>query len=141
MKIGRGSFPSLWLAAVAESIGEDRAAIRAGPWAAMYCERRISYGSCTWCCYKLTSPIGTRVDDPIPTFSYLAHKIKEFYPHFPILNAAEIEHPRDGKESKDLIRSMHYIYHKRGCMGKSARWILYTGVSILGILGCKECEE
>ena len=44
--------------------------------------------------------------DPIPTFSYLARKIKEHYPNFAFFDAVEVERPRDGKESNDFLREI-----------------------------------
>lgn len=46
------------------------------------------------------------MDDPIPTFSYVAQKIKELYPDFAFLDAAEVERPRDGKESNEFLREI-----------------------------------
>jgi len=49
---------------------------------------------------------GMRMDDPKPTFGYLAQKIKELYPNFAFLDAVEVERPRDGKESNDFLREI-----------------------------------
>lgn len=46
------------------------------------------------------------MDDPIPTFSYLARKIKELYPNFAFFDAVEVERPRDGKESNEFLREI-----------------------------------
>ena len=52
------------------------------------------------------SLIGMRMDDPKPTFAYLAQKIKERYPNFAFLDAVEVERPRDGKESNEFLREV-----------------------------------
>lgn len=46
------------------------------------------------------------MDDPKPTFAYLAQKIKELYPNFAFFDAVEVERPRDGKESNDFLREI-----------------------------------
>ena len=46
------------------------------------------------------------MDDPIPTFAYLAQKIKELYPKFAFFDAVEVERPRDGKESNEFLRKI-----------------------------------
>ena len=46
------------------------------------------------------------MEDPKPTFSYLAQRIKELYPKFAFFEAAEVERPRDGKESNDFLRDI-----------------------------------
>ena len=46
------------------------------------------------------------MDDPMPTFAYLAQKIKERYPNFAFLDAIEVERPRDGKESNEFLREV-----------------------------------
>jgi hypothetical protein len=46
------------------------------------------------------------MDDPIPTFSYLAQRIKELYPKFAFLDATEVERPRDKTESNDFLRKI-----------------------------------
>jgi len=81
----RAKFALEILEAVTASIGEDRTSIRVGPWGTMY---------------------GMKMDDPIPTFSYLARKIKELYPNFAFFDAVEVERPRDGKESNDFLREI-----------------------------------
>src|SRR5690348_14991639 len=47
-----------------------------------------------------------RMDDPKPTFTYLARRIKELYPDFAFLDATEVERPRDGKESNEFLREV-----------------------------------
>jgi NADPH2 dehydrogenase len=102
----RARFALEVLEAVTKSIGEDRTSIRVGPWATMYGERRIPFGSYTGCRQRLTSPIGMRMDDPIPTFSYLARRIKELYPNLAFFDASEVDRPRDGKESNEFLRDI-----------------------------------
>ena len=45
----RARFALEVLEAITKSIGEDRTAIRVGPWGTMYGEQRISFGSCPGC--------------------------------------------------------------------------------------------
>ena len=54
----------------------------------------------------LTSLTGMGMDDPKPTFSYLARRIKKLYPNFAFFEAVEVERPRDGKESNDFLREI-----------------------------------
>jgi len=81
----RARFALEILKAITNSIGEDRTAIRVGPWGTMY---------------------GMRMDDPKPTFAYLALKIKELYPKFAFFDAVEVERPRDGTESNQFLREI-----------------------------------
>ena len=46
------------------------------------------------------------MDDPVPTFSYVAQKIKELYPDFALFDAAEVERPQGGRESNDFLREI-----------------------------------
>lgn len=46
------------------------------------------------------------MDDPKPTFAYVAQKIKELYPNFAFFDAVEVERPRDGKESNEFLREI-----------------------------------
>ena len=46
------------------------------------------------------------MDDPRPTFGYLAQRIKELYPNFAFFDVAEVERPRDGRESNDFLRDV-----------------------------------
>ena len=46
------------------------------------------------------------MDDPIPTYTYLAQRIKERFPKLAFLDAIEVERPRDGKESNDFLREV-----------------------------------
>jgi hypothetical protein len=55
---------------------------------------------------RLTPSIGMRMDDPKPTFAYLAQRIKDLYPDFAFIDAVEVERPRDGKESNEFLREV-----------------------------------
>ena len=46
------------------------------------------------------------MDDPKPTFAYLAQKIKERFPKLAFFDAAEVDRPRDGKESNEFLREI-----------------------------------
>ena len=92
------------LEAITKSIGEDRTAIRVSPWGTMYGTQKISLEPDPQWTGWLTSQIGMRMDDPKPTFAYLAQRIKELYPNFAFIDAIEVERPRDGKESNEFLR-------------------------------------
>jgi len=46
------------------------------------------------------------MDNPEPTFSYLAQRIKDLYPNFAFLEAVEVERPQTGKESNEFLREI-----------------------------------
>ena len=94
------------LEAITKSIGEDRTAIRLGPWGTMYGERNFPFEFAPRYAGRLTSPIGMRMDDPKPTFGYLVQKIKELHPNFAFIDVVEVERPRDGKESNEFLREI-----------------------------------
>ena len=100
----RARFALEILEAITRSIGEDRTAIRLSPWGTMYGKYKVFLEYVPWCPGGLTSPIGMRMDDPIPTFTHLAQKIKELYPNFAFLDTVEVERPQDGKESNEFLR-------------------------------------
>jgi len=46
------------------------------------------------------------MNDPKPTFAYLARRIKELHPNFAFFDAVEVERPRDGTESNEFLREI-----------------------------------
>ena len=94
------------LEAITNSIGQDRTALRLSPWGTMYGKGNVIFKFAPWCTGRLTYPIGMRMDDPKPTFAYLAQRIKDLYPNFAFLDVIEVERQRDGKESNEFLRDV-----------------------------------